>query len=106
MRRHLHSVDQQRKPDSLDALDPFFLLLCGRSGDSVKGVVALDDAAVGLRLTGFDHLIFVVGDEELKAVLRKDKNEGVKPENNQSKSMTFLLKHLMVTQAEYLLPVH
>lgn len=92
MRHRLDSVDQlqQWKRHSLDAFDPFFLLLCSRSGDSVKGVVSLDDAAVGLRLTGFDHLIFVVGDEELKAVLRKheDKNEGVKP--GTSDTMTFI----------------
>lgn len=55
--------------DSLDAVDPLLLLLRGWGGDSVKSVVALDDAAVCLRLTGLDHLIFVVRDEELKAVL-------------------------------------
>lgn len=54
---------------SLDAVNPFVLLLCGRGGDSVESVVSLDDAAVCLCLAGLDHLIFVVRDEELKAVL-------------------------------------
>lgn len=34
-------------------------------------MVSLDDAAVCLRLAGLDHLIFVVGDEQLEAVLRE-----------------------------------
>ena len=33
-------------------------------------MVALDDTAVGLRLAGLDHLVFVVRDVELEAVLR------------------------------------
>lgn len=58
-----------KKRGSLDAVHPLILLLCGRGRDSVKSVVSLDDASVRLRLAGFDHLILVVGDEELKAVL-------------------------------------
>ena len=54
---------------SLDAGDPLVLLL-GRGGrDAVEGVVALDDAAVGLRLAGLDHLVLLVRDVELKTVL-------------------------------------
>lgn len=34
-------------------------------------MVSLDDAAVCLSLAGLDHLIFVVGDEQLEAVLRE-----------------------------------
>lgn len=54
---------------SPDAVDPFVLLLGGRCRDPVKRVAPLHDASVCLRLTGLDHLVFVVGDEELKAVL-------------------------------------
>lgn len=54
-------------------------------------MVSLDDAAVRLRLAGLDHLIFVVGDEELEAVLggrangdvRENRLEGLK--DNQEK---------------------
>lgn len=67
--RNPHNHYTVLKCDSLNAVDPFILLLCGRGRDPVKSVVSLDDAAVCLRLTGLDHLIFVVGDEELKAVL-------------------------------------
>lgn len=68
-------VRQKKLKVSLDAFDPLVLLLCSRSRDPVKRVVALDDAAVCLRLAGFDHLVFVVGDEKLEAVLgaRKDR---------------------------------
>lgn len=38
-------------------------------------MVSLDDAAVCLRLAGLDHLIFVVGDVELEAVLREGTNK-------------------------------
>lgn len=64
---------QHRKQnrDSLDAFNPFVFLLCGWGGDSVESVVSLDNAAVCLRLAGFDDLIFVVGNEELEAVLRE-----------------------------------
>lgn len=63
-----HLVERVFAYRSFDAVDPFVLLLRGRGGDSVKSVVALDDAAVCLRLTGLDHLIFVVRDEQLEAV--------------------------------------
>lgn len=58
--------------NSPDAVDPLVLLLGCRGGDSVEGVVSLDDAAVCLRLAGLYHLIFVVWDEELKTVLLQD----------------------------------
>lgn len=38
-------------------------------------MVPLDDAAVCLRLAGLDHLIFVVRDEELKAVLEDESGD-------------------------------
>lgn len=54
---------------SLDALDPLLLLL-GRGGrDAVHGVVALHHTPVCLCLAGLDHLVLVVRDVELKAVL-------------------------------------
>lgn len=63
--------------NSLDAVDPFVLFLGCRGGDSVEGVVSLDDATVCLRLAGLYHLIFVVWDEELKTVLlQKRRTEG------------------------------
>ena len=37
-------------------------------------MVALNDTAVGLCLTGLDHLIFVVGDVELEAVLVRERH--------------------------------
>lgn len=61
---------------SLDAVDPLVLLLSRRGGDSVEGVVSLDDAAVCLRLAGLYHLIFVVRDEELKTVLLQNRRTG------------------------------
>lgn len=60
---------RELKCHSLDAVDPLVLLLCGRGGDPVESVVSLHHAAVCLRLAGFDHLISVVGDEQLEAVL-------------------------------------
>lgn len=66
-------VQQRKVKVSLDAFDPFVLLLSCWSRDSVERVVSLHHSAVRLRLTRFDHLIFIVGDEELKAVLEGDK---------------------------------
>lgn len=63
---------------SLDAVHPFVLLLGGRGRDTVEGVVALHHASVRLRLTGLDHLVLVVGDEELKAVLQRGDTLGVR----------------------------
>lgn len=63
------SVGTGKSNDSLDAFDPVVLLLGGRSGDPVDRVVSLHDPAVRLRLAGLDHLVLVVGDEELEAVL-------------------------------------
>lgn len=63
--------ERKQNWNSLDAFDPFVLLLHSWGGDSVESVVSLDDAAVCLRLAGLDHLIFVVGDEQLEAVLRE-----------------------------------
>jgi hypothetical protein len=56
---------------SLDAGDPFFLLLSCGGRDSIEGVVALNNASVRLGLTRLDHLIPVVRDEQLKTVLRE-----------------------------------
>lgn len=54
----------------LDALDPVLLLL-GRWGrDTVDRVVPLNHAPISLRLTGLNHLVFIVGDVKFKAVLR------------------------------------
>ena len=39
-------------------------------------MVALDDASVSLRLAGLDHLVLVVGDVELKAVLEVTREGG------------------------------
>ena len=54
----------------LDALDPVLLLLRRRGRDAVHRVVPLHHSPVSLRLTGLNHLVFVVGDVKLKAVLR------------------------------------
>lgn len=82
---------QKKLKVSLDAFDPFVLLLCSRSRDPVKRVVALDDAAVRLRLAGFDHLVFVVGDEKLEAILgpRKDRT-GVKTQTKKQTNVFFI----------------
>lgn len=56
---------------SLDAVHPFIFLLSSGSRDTVEGVVTLHHTAVGLCLTGFYHLVLVVGDEKLEAVLQK-----------------------------------
>ena len=56
--------------DSLDAVHPVIRLRQGGGRDAVDAVVALDDPSIGLGLAGFDHLVLVVWDEELKAVLR------------------------------------
>lgn len=64
---------------SLDAVHPFVLLLGGGSRDAVEGVVAFHHAAVGLRLAGFDHLVLVVWDEELKAVLQRETGRSEEP---------------------------
>lgn len=60
----------------LDGFDPFLLLLRRGRRYSVNHVVALDDAPVRLRLTGFDDLAFVVGVVKLKAVLNRDQRAG------------------------------
>lgn len=54
----------------LDALDPVLLLLGGWGRDTVDRVVALNHAPISLRLTGLNHLVFIVGDVKFKAVLR------------------------------------
>lgn len=56
---------------SLDAVHPFIFLLSSRGRDTIEGVVALHHTAVGLCLAGFYHLVLVVGDEKLEAVLQK-----------------------------------
>lgn len=76
---------------SLDAVDPFVLLLCGRGGDSVESVVSLDDAAVRLRLAGLDHLVFVVRDEELKAVLGESRTNRMSQEIYVNTQISFLM---------------
>lgn len=63
-----HLIKRVFTDGSFDAADPLVLLFAGGSWDSVKSVVALDNAAVCFCFTGFDHLVFVVGDEELKTV--------------------------------------
>lgn len=72
--RHLQEVEIRGawrlcQPPSPDAAHPFVLFLRGGGRDPVDCVVTLHHSAVGLRLAGLDHLIFVVWDEELEAVL-------------------------------------
>lgn len=55
---------------SLNAVHPFVFLLGSGSRDAVEGVVPFDDPSVRLCLTCLDHLVLIVRDEELKAVLR------------------------------------
>lgn len=59
-----------RQVDLLDAVHPFLLLFGGGGRDAVEGVVALHDPSVSLRLACFYHLVLVVRDEKLKAVLQ------------------------------------
>lgn len=93
-RNHHHVQEGERERESvfkcgsLDAVDPFILLLCGRGGDPIKSVVALDDAAVCLRLAGLDHLIFVVRDEELKAVLGRSRTNKMSQEIHVNRNTT------------------
>lgn len=70
------------QPPSPDAAHPFILLLRGGGGDPVDCVVALHHSAVGLRLAGLDHLVFVVRDEELKAVLGTEPKRTIFIQNN------------------------
>lgn len=67
---HYHYHQSKQNCESLDAVDPFILLLSSWGRDPVKSVVTLDDTAVSLCLTRLDHLILVVGDKELEAVLQ------------------------------------
>lgn len=55
---------------SLDAVHPLVLLLDGGSRDAVERVIPLHHASVSLRLTRLDHLVLIIRDEELEAVLR------------------------------------
>lgn len=73
---HRTSVGETLDPYWLYAVDPLVLLLRSRCRDSVKCVVSLNDAAIRLRLAGFDHLIFVVWDEELETVLTQSRRNG------------------------------
>lgn len=56
----------------LDGFDPLLLLLWRGGRYPVHDMVALDDPPVRLGLAGLDHLTFVVGVVELKAVLGRD----------------------------------
>ncbi len=80
--------EREIKCGSLDAVDPFVLLLCGRGRDPVKSVVSLDDAAVCFRLAGLDHLIFVVRDEELETVLGRSRTNKMSQEIYVNRSTT------------------
>lgn len=73
---HRSSVGETLDLNWLYAVDPLVLLLRSRCRDSVKRVVSLNDTAIRLRLAGFDHLIFVFWDEELKAVLIQSRRNG------------------------------
>lgn len=59
------------QPSLRDVVDPFVLLLGGRGRDAVDVVVPLHHPPVCLRLTCLDQLAAVVGDVQLKAVLRR-----------------------------------
>lgn len=64
--------------DLLDAVHPFLLLFGGGGRDAVEGVVALHYPSISLRLACFYHLVLVVGDEKLKAVLQVGIRQEVK----------------------------
>ena len=59
--------NDNKKDNSLDTLDPLILLLFGGSRHAINGVLSLHHFTLRVSLAGLDH--FVVGGEELKAVL-------------------------------------
>lgn len=59
-----------RVPNLLDAVHPFLLLFSGGGRDAVEGVVALHYPSISFCLACFNHLVLVVRDEKLKAVLQ------------------------------------
>lgn len=63
------------KVSLLDTVHPFILFLSCGGGDTVKGVVALHNTTVCLCLARFYHLVLVVRNVKLKAVLEKKKKE-------------------------------
>ncbi len=66
------SVRARWEEDLLDAFHPLLFLLCCWCWDAVEGVVSFHNPSICFSLTGFDHLILVVWDEEFKAVLCKE----------------------------------
>lgn len=70
--KYFREADQpgRQATNSLDAVHPFLLFFGGLGRDAVEGVVALHDPSISFRLARFYHLVFVVGNEKLKAVLQ------------------------------------
>lgn len=66
---HLLWVEALKRVNWLDTVDPFVLLLSGGCWDAVEGVIAFHHTSVGLRLAGLYHLVFIIWDEKLKAIL-------------------------------------
>lgn len=82
---HMHRMEKRinlavtnRVPNLLDAVHPLLLLFSGRGRDAVEGVVALHYPSISFRLACFYHLVLVVGDEKLKAVLQVWIRQGLK----------------------------
>lgn len=68
----------KRVTNLLDAVHPLLLLFSGGGRDAVEGVVALHYPSISFRLACFYHLVLVVGDEKLKAVLQVWIRQGLK----------------------------
>lgn len=66
----------------LDAVNPFVLLLRCGGGDTVDHVVSFDHSPIGLCLARLDQLTTVVGDVQLKTVLRKTNNKNFNNNNH------------------------
>lgn len=73
---HMHRMEMRISPavtnqvtSLLDAVHPFLLFFSGGGRDAVEGVVALHYPSISFCLACFYHLVLVVRDEKLKAVL-------------------------------------
>lgn len=66
--RSQHLIEWISADRCLDAVHPLIFLLSCRSRDAVESVISLHHSSIRLCLTSFDHLILVVGYEELKGV--------------------------------------
>lgn len=70
MEMRINLTVTNRVANLLDAVHPLVLLFSGGGRDAVEGVVALHYPSISFRLACFYHLVLVVGDEKLKAVLQ------------------------------------